>query len=81
MTEAPRNLDQLKAIADPAERARAAKAYVQRAEKAISDALAVRNEAILLVLGSNGVTATANLCGVSVSTVKLVRKDSQATSG
>lgn len=81
MTDAPRTLDQLKAIPDPAERARQAKAYVQRAEKAISDALVVRNEAIVLVLESNGVTATANLCGVSVSTVKLVRKDSQATSG
>lgn len=74
MTDAPRTLDQLKAIPDPAERARAAKAYIQRAEKAIRDALVVRNEAILLVLGSNGATATAGLCDVSVSTVKLVRK-------
>ena len=75
MTDAPRSLDQLKAIPDPAERARATKAYIEeRVEKARRDAIAIRDEAIRILLKSNGVTATANLCGVSVSTVKLVRK-------
>lgn len=74
MTEAPKTLAELKAIPDPAERARAAKLYVeQRVEKARRDALTVRDEAIRILLESNGPTATAKLCDVSVSTVKLVR--------
>jgi hypothetical protein len=74
MTEAPRTLEQLKAIEDPAERARSVKLYIERVDKAKRDAQAVRTEAIRLVLKSNGVTATAKLCDVSVSLVKLVRK-------
>lgn len=74
MTEdAPRNLAELKAIPDPAERARAALLYIDRADSRKRDALAVRDEAIRILLESNGPTATAKLCGVSVSTVKLVR--------
>lgn len=70
----PKNLADLTAIPDPAERARAAKLYIEeRVEKARRDALAVRDEAIRQVLKSNGPTATAKLCDVSVSTVKLVR--------
>lgn len=70
----PKTLADVTAIRDPAERARAAKLYIEeRVEKARRDALAVRDEAIRLVLESNGPTATAKLCGVSVSTVKLVR--------
>lgn len=74
MTEAPKTLVELKAIRDPAERARAAKLYIERAEAAKRDAIAVRDEAIRLLLKSNGPTATAQLCGVSLSLVKLVRK-------
>lgn len=73
MTDAPRTLEQLKAIEDPAERARAVKLYIARVEEFKREAQAVRTEAIRLVLESNGVTETAKLCDVSVSTVKLVR--------
>lgn len=74
MTEAPKTLAELKAIPDPAERARAARLYIDRVDTAKRDALAVRDDAIRMVLGSNGPTAAARLCGVSVSTVKLVRR-------
>jgi HJR/Mrr/RecB family endonuclease len=74
MTEAPRNLAELKAISDPAERARATKLYLdKRVEQARREAIAVRDEAIREVLKSNGPTATARLCDVSLSLVKLVR--------
>jgi DNA invertase Pin-like site-specific DNA recombinase len=73
MTEAPKTLAELQAIPDPAERARAARLYIERADSAKRDAQAVRDDAIRLVLKSNGPTATARLCDVSVSTVKLVR--------
>jgi hypothetical protein len=73
MTETPKTLAELQAIPDPAERARAARLYIERADSAKRDAQAVRDDAIRLVLKSNGPTATARLCDVSVSTVKLVR--------
>lgn len=73
MTEAPKTLAALKAIADPAERARAARLYIERADAAKRDALAIRDAAIRTLLESNGPTATARLCEVSLSTVKLVR--------
>lgn len=50
------------------------KLYLERVEQAKREAQAVRTEAIRLVLEANGVTATAKLCDVSVSTVKLARK-------
>lgn len=78
MTDAPRNLAELRAIPDPAERASAAKLYLERVEQYKRDALTVRNEAILLVLESNGPTAAAALCDVSLSTVKLVRSQQPA---
>lgn len=74
MTEAPKTLELLKEIRDPAERARAAKLYIERADSRKRDAIAVRDEAIRLLLKSNGPTATAKLCGVSLSLVKVVRK-------
>lgn len=74
MTGAPKTLAELKAITDPAERSRAAKLYIGRVEQFKRDAEAVRRDAIRAVLESNGVTATAELCGVSVSLVKLARK-------
>jgi len=73
MTEAPKTLAELKAIPDPAERARAARHYIERADRAKRDAQAVRDEAIRTLLESNGPTATARLCEVSLSLVKLVR--------
>ena len=78
MTEAPKTLAQLKAIHDPAERARAARGYIDRADMAKREAIAVRDEAIRLLLESNGPTATARLCRVSLSLVKLVRRDAPA---
>lgn len=74
MTETPRTLDALKAIADPAEQARAAKLYLERVAEAKRGAEEVRREAIRKVLEDHGVSATAELCGVSVSLVKLARK-------
>lgn len=73
MTEAPKTLAELKAIPDPAERARAARLYIERTETAKRDALTVRDDAIRLLLESTGPTATARMCEVSLSTVKLVR--------
>lgn len=74
MTEAPKTLAELKAIPDPAQRARAARLYIERADSAKRDAQAIRDDAIRLLLKSNGPTAVAKLCGVSLSLVKLVRK-------
>lgn len=73
MTEAPKTLAALKAIPDPAERARAARLYIERADSAKRDAQAVRDDAIRTLLKTNGPTTTARLCDVSLSLVKLVR--------
>ena len=74
MTEGPKTLAALKAIPDPAERARAAKLYLAHVEQYKRDAEAVRHEAIREVLESHGPSVTAELCDVSVSLVKLARK-------
>jgi hypothetical protein len=74
MTEAPKTLAELIKIPDAAERARAAKLYIERAEQAKRNAQLVRDDAIRDLLETHGPTATARLCDVSVSLVKLVRK-------
>lgn len=78
MIEAPKTLAALKQIADPAERAAAAKLYIERANQAKRDAIVVRDVAIRGLLESKGATETARLCGVSLSLVKLVRRQGSA---
>lgn len=73
----PRNLDELRAVRDPAQRALAAAAYIEQREQAIAEARSVRDDAIRALLGEHGPTKTARMCGVSVSHVKLAAQSSQ----
>ena len=70
------NLDELRKVKDPAERARAARDYITAREAAITEARKIRAGAIADLLKDHGVTEVARLCDVSVSTVKLVRERS-----
>jgi hypothetical protein len=71
--EPPRNLDELRAVKAPADRAVAARAYVEQRQEAIRQALAVRDAAIRELLENSGPSEVARLCDVSLSTVKLAR--------
>jgi hypothetical protein len=70
----PANLAALRAITDPADRALAAAGYILQREQAIEAARGIRDAAIAALLPEFGVTETARRTGVSVTTVKLVRK-------
>lgn len=78
-TATPRTLDELRAITDPAERARAVQGYVDRGTKAMREAAEIRRQAVAELLESNDrhdwnrPSVVAQACGVSVSTVKAVR--------
>lgn len=68
----PRNLDELRAINDPAQRALAAAAYIVEREDAIRKAREIRDAAIKEFAEDHSIAATARACAVSVSTVKVV---------
>lgn len=70
----PANLDALRAVVDPAERAQAALAYVAARQEAIAEARRIRDAAIRELVDDRGVTATAREVGLSVSQVKAVRR-------
>ncbi len=70
----PRNLDELRAVTDPAAQALAAKSYIEQREQAIKDARRIRDAAIRRLLETRGVTDTARTCGVSVSLVKALNR-------
>lgn len=70
----PPNLDALRAIPDPADRAIAAGVYIAEREEAIRVARQIRDEAIASLIESGGdPTDIAVRVGVSPSKVKLVR--------
>lgn len=72
---APRNLDELRAIPGLQDRALAAKTYIEQRQQAISDAQAIRDQAITQLLANGGgVTAVANATGMSVSHVKRLKR-------
>lgn len=71
---APGSLDELKSIKDPAERALAAKAYIERREQAIREARAIRDEAIRAYGDTHSLSQTASACGVSITVVKQVKR-------
>lgn len=70
----PGTLDELRAIRDPAARALAAKAYIERREQAIRDARAIRDDAIRRYSETHSLSQTAAACGVSVTVVKQVKR-------
>jgi len=70
---APANLNELRAVRDPAARARAARAYVKARQDAIATALGIRDDAIRALLQDHGPSEVARLCDVSLSTVKIAR--------
>ena len=76
MRVTPRTLDELKAVKDPTARALAAKAYLEQGEEKLSQARRVRDLAIQEVLKDRDLTAAqvAAACGVSVSTVKALKR-------
>lgn len=71
--QAPKTLDGIRIIQDPAEQARAVGVYLARLEQFKIEATAIRHAAITEVLKKYGVTSTADQCGVSVSLVKAIR--------
>jgi len=78
VTTAPANLAELRKIHEPEERARAALLYIEQRQAAIRAAQQIRDDAIRAMLAAgDGVSATAEAVGVSVSHVKLARKYAQ----
>lgn len=80
MTTTPaENAEDLRAIKDPAERALAVQAYVDRTNTKLREATEIRRQAIAELLEIddrrdwNRPGEIAKACGVSVSTVKAVR--------
>lgn len=71
--EPPRTLADLLAVSDPVMRVKAARAYADQRQKAIAEALAIRDQAIRVLLNKHGPAEVARLCEVSLSTVKLAR--------
>ena len=70
----PRNLDELRSVRDPAERALAAKAYIAQREDAITAARRIRDDAIRVYSEAHSISETAAACGVSPATVKVVKR-------
>ena len=75
METTPRNLEALRSITDPAEQARAAKAYIDERAKAIDEATEYRDAAIAaLLLDGHTTGQVAVLTGMSAGHVKAVRR-------
>lgn len=72
--EPPRTLADLAAVSDPAARAQAARAYIEQREKAIREAIAIRDTALRLCAERWGPTETMRRTGYSLSTIKTARK-------
>lgn len=70
----PRKLDELRAVADPASRAVAAKDYIEAREQAIREARAIRDDAIRVYARNHSISETAEACGVSPATVKVIKR-------
>lgn len=73
-TTPPGTIAALRAIADPAEQARAAKLYVEQRAEAITEANGIRDKAILALLEDHTTAAVAEMTGMSPSHVKAVRR-------
>jgi hypothetical protein len=71
--EPPRTLDDLRSVSDLVTRAKAARAYVEQRQQAITTALTIRDAAIRELLKTHRPAEVARMCEVSVSTVKLAR--------
>jgi DNA invertase Pin-like site-specific DNA recombinase len=67
-------LDELRAIREPAARAVAAKAYIEQREQAIKEARQIRDDAVRAYSKTHSISETANMCGVSQATVKVIRR-------
>lgn len=68
--ESPRTLDDLRAVADPALRARAARAYIRQRETAIAEAIRIRDAAFRELLANMGPAEVVRRTEWSLSTVK-----------
>jgi hypothetical protein len=73
MTDAPRNLDELRAIKDPEQLVHAATAYIKAGEQKLTDARTVRDKAIKALVKQHGLAETARRTGLSQSTVKIAK--------
>jgi hypothetical protein len=72
---APRNLDELRAIPAPLERATAAGRYIAAGQSKLTEARDLRDAAIGAALDDRmGPTAVARACGVSLSHVKAIKR-------
>lgn len=67
-------LDDVRAITDPARRARAAKAFAEASLEASKDANVVRDQAIVELLRNHTQKQVAELIGMSVSLVTTVSR-------
>lgn len=71
---APRNLDELRAVPDRVERIHAASAYIEYCESRLAEARRFRDEDIRALAVLEGMAAAGRLAGVSLSTVKQIRR-------
>lgn len=79
MTAAPPNLDVLRHIPDPVERAVKALAYIAERKNALTEARRIRDDAIetLLHQGTD-IPAIAAAVGMSIGHIKLVKRIAEA---
>lgn len=70
----PRNLDELRAVTGNEQRVAAADAYLARVHDAQQEARALREEAIRGLITEHGPSKAARLAGVSLTTVKAIRR-------
>lgn len=73
MTDAPRNMDELRAIKDPEQRANAATAYIEAGEEKIREARRIRAEDIRALVKKHGLAETSRRLNLNLSTVKAIR--------
>jgi hypothetical protein len=79
MTDAPRNIDELRAIKDPEELVRAAKDFIQRVEDTLTDARAARDTALAQLAEKHGPAKTQRMTGIALSTINNALKVYRAT--
>lgn len=70
----PANLDELRKVKDPVERALAAAAYIAARKTAIEDARRIRDDAVRAVRKTHSISQTAKACGLSEATVKAITR-------
>jgi hypothetical protein len=74
MVRVPRNLEELRAVPDRVDRIQAASEYITNGLAKIAEARAIRDSDIVALADEHGPAEAARMAGVSLSTVKALRR-------